>query len=92
LEDHASFLAGKIQFLLDAVLGLVSLEQNNIVKIFSVLAVIFMPPTLVASIYGMNFKSGMWELDWEHGYTMALSLMVVAAIFPYLLFKWKKWL
>lgn len=92
LEDHASFLAGKIQFLLDAVLGLVSLEQNNIVKIFSVLAVIFMPPTLVASIYGMNFKIGMWELEWQHGYAMALSMMVCAAILPYLFFKWKKWL
>ncbi len=92
IEEHASFLSSKMQFVLDATLGLVSLEQNRIVKIFSVLAVIFMPPTLVASIYGMNFKTGMWELEWAYGYAMALTLMLCAAVFPYLLFKWKKWL
>jgi magnesium transporter len=92
IEEHASFLSSKMQFVLDATLGLVSLEQNRIVKIFSVLAVIFMPPTLVASIYGMNFKSGMWELEWQYGYAMALTMMLFAAICPYLLFKWKKWL
>jgi magnesium transporter len=87
IEEHASFLSSKMQFV-----GMVSLEQNRIVKIFSVLAVIFMPPTLVASIYGMNFRKGMWELDWEYGYMTALILMLCAAIFPYLFFKWKKWL
>jgi magnesium transporter len=92
IEEHALFLSSKMQFILDATLGLVSLEQNRIVKIFSVLAVIFMPPTLVASVYGMNFKSGMWELEWEHGYKMALLLMACAAALPYLFFKWKKWL
>jgi magnesium transporter len=92
IEEHASFLSSKMQFVLDATLGMVSLEQNRIVKIFSVLAVIFMPPTLVASIYGMNFRKGMWELDWEYGYMTALILMLCAAIFPYLFFKWKKWL
>jgi magnesium transporter len=92
IEEHASFLSSKMQFVLDATLGLVSLEQNRIVKIFSVLAVIFMPPTLVASIYGMNFKTGMWELEWAYGYHMALLLMVCAAIVPYMLFKWKRWL
>lgn len=92
IEEHASFLSSKMQFILDATLGLVSLEQNRIVKIFSVLAVIFMPPTLVASIYGMNFKTGMWELEWQYGYAMALMLMLGAAVIPYLLFKWKKWL
>jgi magnesium transporter len=92
IEEHASFLSSKMQFVLDATLGLVSLEQNRIVKIFSVLAVIFMPPTLVASIYGMNFKTGMWELEWAYGYPMALTLMLCAAVLPYLLFKWKKWL
>jgi magnesium transporter len=92
IEQHASFLSSKMQFVLDATLGLVSLEQNRIVKIFSVLAVIFMPPTLVASIYGMNFKTGMWELEWSYGYPMALFMMLCAAIFPYLFFKWKKWL
>jgi len=92
IEEHASFLSSKMQFVLDATLGLVSLEQSRIVKIFSVLAVVFMPPTLVASIYGMNFKTGMWELEWEYGYPMALIMMLCAAIGPYIFFKWKKWL
>src|SRR5215510_10340721 len=91
LSDHSTYLSNKITFLLDAVLGMVSLEQNNIIKIFSVAAVVFMPPTLVASIYGMNFKH-MPELDWTFGYPFALVVMVIAAVLPYLLFKWKRWL
>ena len=91
LSDHATYLSNKITFLLDAMLGVVSLQQNNIIKIFSVAAVVFMPPTLVASIYGMNFKH-MPELDWFAGYPFALVLMVAAAVVPYLFFKWKKWL
>lgn len=91
LEEHASFLSGKIQFLLDATLGLVNLEQNNIIKLFSVMAVVFMPPTLIASMYGMNFKV-MPELDWGFGYPMAVVMMVVAAILPYAFFRWKRWL
>ncbi len=91
LEDHATFLSGKIQFLLDAVLGLVSLEQNKIIKIFSVAAVVFLPPTLIASSYGMNFKN-MPELDWHYGYPMALGVMVLSAIGTYLFFKLKRWL
>src|SRR6201998_87838 len=91
LTDHASYLSNKITFVLDAMLGVVNLEQNNIIKLFSVMAVVLMPPTLIASIYGMNFKV-MPELEWEHGYTFALIAMVAAAILPYLYFKWKKWL
>jgi magnesium transporter len=91
LSDHSTYLSNKITFLLDAVLGMVSLEQNNIIKIFSVAAVVFMPPTLVASIYGMNFKH-MPELDWSVGYPFAVFLMILAAVLPYLLFKWKRWL
>lgn len=91
LTDHASFLINKIQFLLDAVVGMVSMEQNNVIKIFSVVAVVMMPPTLIASIYGMNFRH-MPELEWVAGYPLALILMIVAAIAPYLYFKWKKWL
>ena len=91
LEEHASFQSQKIQFLLDATLGLVNLEQNNIIKLFSVMAVIFMPPTLIASIYGMNFKA-MPELDWSFGYPMALCMMVLAAALPYVFFRWKRWL
>lgn len=91
LEDHATFLSSKIQFLLDAVLGLVSLEQNKIIKIFSVAAVVFLPPTLIASSYGMNFKN-MPELDWQIGYPMALCLMVLSAMGTYFFFKMKRWL
>jgi len=76
---------------LEAHLLLTSAQQNNIIKIFSVAAVVLMPPTLVASIYGMNFK-GIPELDWPFGYPAALILMLVVAVLPYLFFKWKKWL
>ncbi|UTD30065.1 magnesium transporter CorA family protein [Bradyrhizobium sp. WD16] len=91
LTDHASYLANKIQFVLDAMLGVVNLEQNNIIKLFSVMAVVLMPPTLIASIYGMNFKV-MPELEWQHGYPVALIAMVLAAVLPYVFFKWKRWL
>ena len=92
LSDHATYLANKINFLLSAMLGVVNIEQNAIIKIFSIAAVIFMPPTLVASIYGMNFHHGMIELDWEYGYPIALFMIVVTAVLPILFFKWKKWL
>ncbi len=92
LSDHATFLANKVTFLLDAMLGVVNIEQNAIIKIFSIAAVIFMPPTLVASIYGMNFHHGMIELDWSYGYPFALLLIVIAAVAPIFYFKWKKWL
>ncbi|MDP1699861.1 MAG: magnesium transporter CorA family protein [Aestuariivirga sp.] len=91
LTDHASFLNGKISFLLDAVLGMGTIEQSGIIKIFSVAAVVFLPPTLVASIYGMNFKF-MPELDWVYGYPMALGIMVLSAFLPWLYFKQKGWL
>ena len=91
LTDHASYLSSKITFVLDAMLGVVNLEQNNIIKLFSVMAVVLMPPTLIASVYGMNFKV-MPELEWVHGYPMALVMMLIAAIVPYWIFKWKKWL
>jgi magnesium transporter len=91
LSDYATYLDNKIIFLLDAMIGMVTIEQNNIIKIFSVAAVGLMPPTLIASIYGMNFKQ-MPELEWTYGYPFAIVLMVVAAILPYLYFKWRKWL
>ncbi|MBV9563559.1 MAG: magnesium transporter CorA family protein [Bradyrhizobium sp.] len=91
LTDHASYLSGKITFVLDAMLGVVNLEQNNIIKLFSVMAVVLMPPTLIASIYGMNFKD-MPELEWPHGYPIAIIAMIAAAIVPYYIFKIKKWL
>jgi len=91
LSDHVSYLGNKVTFLLDAMVGVISVEQNNIIKLFSVAAVVLMPPTLIASIYGMNFKN-MPELGWEFGYPMAIILMVIAAILPYWFFKWKRWL
>ncbi len=91
LTDHASYLSNKITFVLDAMLGVVNLEQNNIIKLFSVMAVVLMPPTLIASIYGMNFRA-MPELDWHLGYPMALVMMLIVAVVPYMFFKWKKWL
>jgi magnesium transporter len=91
LEQDATFKAQKVQFLLDATLGFINLAQNDIIKLFSVLAVIFMPPTMIASVYGMNFKV-MPELDWWWGYPAALVLMVLVAVGPYLFFRWKKWL
>jgi magnesium transporter len=91
LTDHASYLSSKITFVLDAMLGVVNLEQNNIIKLFSVMAVVLMPPTLIASIYGMNFKV-MPELEWQHGYPIALLMMVFAAVLPYVFFTWKRWL
>ncbi len=91
LTDHASFLSSKISFLLDAVLGMISIQQNGIIKIFSVAAVVFLPPTLVASLYGMNFVH-MPELKWIYGYPFAIGLMILSAILPFLYFKRKGWL
>ena len=91
LSDHATYLSNKITFLLDAMLGVVTIEQNNIIKIFSIAAVALMPPTLIASIYGMNFKH-MPELDWTFGYPLAIVLMLIAAVVPYWFFKWMRWL
>jgi magnesium transporter len=91
LADHIGYLSTKTTFLLDATLGMISNEQNTIIKIFSVLAVALMPPTLVGTIYGMNFKH-MPELDWQYGYPMALGMMVISALLPWFYFKRKGWL
>ncbi|HBM90926.1 MAG TPA: magnesium transporter [Rhodospirillaceae bacterium] len=91
IDEHASFLSSKVSFLLDATMSLVNIEQNNIIKIFSVAAVIVMPPTLVASIYGMNFKF-MPELQFGWGYPFALFLMFISAVIPFWWFRRKKWL
>lgn len=91
LSDHATFVSNKLSFLLDATLGMINISQNNIIKIFSIAAVIFLPPTLVASVYGMNFRN-MPELQWQYGYPMALGLMVLAAVVPIMIFRRKKWL
>lgn len=91
LSDQAAFLSNKINFLLDATLGLIGLQQNQIIKIFSVAAVVFLPPTLIASIYGMNFDY-MPELKWLLGYPWAIGLMILSAIVPYFYFKRRGWL
>lgn len=91
LSEHASFIAANLTFLLDASLGLISVEQNAIIKIFSIASVVFLPPTLVASVYGMNFRV-MPELEWAAGYPLALLAMVLSAIIPFFFFRWKGWL
>ncbi|MFN7091833.1 MAG: magnesium transporter CorA family protein [Allorhizobium sp.] len=91
LGEHAAFVANNITFMLDASLGLINVEQNAIIKIFSIASVVFLPPTLVASIYGMNFQF-MPELGWNFGYPMALFAMLLSAIIPFLFFRWKGWL
>lgn len=91
LGEHSNSLLQKLNFLLDATLGMISIEQNSIIKIFSVAAVVFLPPTLIASIYGMNFDV-MPELHWVAGYPFALGLMVASALVSYGLFKARGWL
>ena len=91
LQDHSSYMGTKLSYLLDATLGLINIDQNNIIKIMSVAAMVFLPPTLVASVYGMNFKV-MPELDWGIGYPLSIALMVVSAVVPYFWFKRKGWL
>lgn len=91
LDDHSNFLAENLNFLLDASLGMITLEQNRVMKIFSVVAVVLMPPTLIAGIYGMNFKH-MPELDWALGYPAALILILASAVIPYWLARRGGWL
>jgi len=91
LLTHNTFLSERIDFLLNAALGFISIEQNKIIKIFSIAAVVLMPPTVIASIYGMNFHF-MPELSWPWGYPLSLLLMVLAGISPYVYFKKKGWL
>lgn len=91
LLPHNSFVFDKINFLMDATLGFISIQQSKIIKIFSIAAVVFLPPTVIASVYGMNFDS-MPELGWQLGYPWALGLMVMSGVAPYLFFKVKGWL
>ncbi len=91
LEIHADFLSSRLGLATDTTLGVIGLAQNTTVKILSVVAALFLPPTLIASAYGMNFAN-MPEVHWRYGYPMALGLMVVSAVGTYLFLKWKKWL
>ena len=90
LSDYDTHLVNKVQLLLDATLGLINVEQNNIIKVLTIVSVVGVPPTLVASIYGMNFK-GMPELDWSWGYPYGLAMIAVSAVLPLLWFKWRGW-
>lgn len=91
LDSHTAFLFDKINFLMDATVGFININQNKIIKIFSVASVAFLPPTLIASIYGMNFQA-MPELNWAWGYPFAVLVMVASAITPFWYFRRKGWL
>lgn len=91
LDGHTAFLFDKINFLMDATVGFININQNKIIKIFSVASVAFLPPTLIASIYGMNFKI-LPELDWTFGYPLAIAMMVASAVTPFWYFRRRGWL
>jgi magnesium transporter len=91
LNDYETHLTNNVQLLLDATLGLISIEQNNIIKVLTIVSVVGVPPTLVASMYGMNFRH-MPELDWAWGYPYGLILIALSAILPLLWFKLRGWL
>jgi magnesium transporter len=91
LDGHTAFLFDKINFLMDATVGFININQNKIIKIFSVASVAFLPPTLIASIYGMNFRI-LPELDWSLGYPLALVLMIISAVTPFWYFRRRGWL
>lgn len=91
LLSHNTFLSERLDFLLNAALGFINIEQNKIIKIFSIVAVVFMPPTVIASIFGMNFQH-MPELSWSWGYPLSLLSMIIAGLAPYIYFKRKGWL
>ena len=91
LINHADSSSERLDYMQDTALGLINIEQSNVTKIFTVAALFFMPPTMIASIYGMNFES-IQELRWQYGYEFALGLMVLVSALTYLFFRWKKWL
>ena len=91
LTDHTAYLANKIQFLLDATLGLISIEQNKVIKILAIVGTVLGPPTLFASMWGMNFHN-MPELAWPGGYAFALGVIAISGLVPFFYFKFRKWL
>jgi magnesium transporter len=90
LNDYEGHLSNKVQFLLDAILGFISIAQNDIFKVLTIVSVVGIPPTLVAGIYGMNFKF-MPELGWDWGYGYGLAMIVLSGVIPLLWFKWRGW-
>jgi magnesium transporter len=91
LNDFDTHLNDKLQFLLDATLGFINIAQNNVMKVLTVASVVGIPPVLIAGIYGMNFKS-IPEYDWVWGYAYGLGIILVSAIVPLALFKWRNWI
>jgi magnesium transporter len=91
LDSHTTFLFDKINFLMNATVGFININQNKIIKLFSVASVALLPPTLIASVYGMNFDV-MPELNWQYGYPFAIGLMVVSVVAPFVYFRRKGWL
>ena len=91
LEDHVTFISNKITFLLDATLGRISVAQNEVIRILTVATTVFFPPTLIGTLYGMNFHY-MPELSWPLGYPLAIALMLASAFLPFLYFKRRGWL
>ena len=91
LSDYDAHIVNKVQLLLDATLGLINVDQNNIIKVLTIVSVVGIPPTLVASMYGMNFK-GMPEYDWSWGYPYGLAMIALSAILPVAWFKWRGWI
>jgi magnesium transporter len=91
LIEHVNFNFTRLEYLQQSMLGLINIEQNKVIKIFTVASLIFLPPTLIASIYGMNFRV-MPELEWQYGYLFAAALMLLAPVVTFIVFRMKKWL
>ena len=90
LNDYEAHLSNKVQFLLDAILGFITMQQNDLFKVLTIVSVVGIPPTLVAGIYGMNFKY-MPELNWIAGYPFGLAMIALSAVIPLVWFKWRGW-
>jgi len=91
VSDFDTHLNDKLQFLLDATLGFISIAQNNVMKVMAIASVVGIPPVLIAGVYGMNFK-GMPEYDWAYGYAWGWGLIVLTTIVPLAVFRWQKWI
>jgi magnesium transporter len=91
LIDHTNFNFERLDYLQNIFIGILSIEQNKVIKIFTIVNVLFLPPTLIASIYGMNFEF-LPELHWEYGYLFSIIFMIVASITPIIIFKKKGWI
>jgi len=91
LIAHVDYLSGKVELFLDATLGLISMQQNNVIKMLSVVTMVFLPPTLIASVFGMNFEK-MAMLNWPTGFELTIVAMAVSAVAPLLFCRWRGWI